>query len=412
MEPVSAFLEFISVAKGMKEVGKMAEELGGAGADQQKNGHRNHNGHGNGSLPKMKTVWKAPTNGKASQGEIFSDVYEESPRSRRNSSIRAPACYSAVLENMAELTRLKGQVDYHARVSESTMLQVAEGAKSAFHQITSHGPLRMLKGMVGEPVLPLEAIVGREIEVMKALQAQADFAAYYSEGIVTTLKRYDKTLMGEFGEAKSQLLENEGKLSKIDKATATISEQLQQMPMDDVNYVPTQMKLNNVMRAKAETKNVLEMTGQRVVDTYKQSSQVRAKEDVVRMGLHELRLVNSYVTRFLTFAQQTRQADALLPQLVETATAVTEAYQVLTGIVQSGNTATTQAVERLAQVIGAVDYTVMPNVQKEVNKQRAVLDRADKKTSFYEQAVKLLRGNYNPARAAEKTEAAPIISPN
>jgi hypothetical protein len=37
-----------------------------------------------------------------------------------------------------------------------------------------------------------------------------------------------------------------------------------------------------------------------------------------------------------------------------------------------------------------------------------MLERADKKTSFYEQAVELLRGkNYQPANGAGQLEAAP-----
>ena len=212
--------------------------------------------------------------------------------------------------------------------------------------------------------------------------------------------------MNEFDSAKTRLIGEEEKLAKIQKTVETKTVQLGRTPMDNPEYVPLQTKLNNTLRAEKETKNGLEILGQEFVDTYKQSSQVRAKEDVVRMGLHELRLVHSYATRFLTFVQRTRQADDLLPQLVETATAVTDAYRILTGIVQAGNVATTDAVRRLVDVIGTVDYTMLPTVQREVNKQRSMLEKADKRTTFYEQAVELLRGkNYQPANNQEQPGA-------
>src|SRR3989338_4530572 len=198
---------------------------------------------------------------------------------------------------------------------------------------------------------------------MAAMQKQVGMAVNHSEGIVRKLRSYDSDLLKEFDSAKTQLAEEEAKQAKTQKTVETKSSQLAQMQMDSPEYVPLQAKLNNLLRAEKETKSLLEILGQQVVDTYKQSSQIRAKEDVVRMGLHELRLVHSYVTRFLTFVTRTRQADDLLPQLVETATAVTDAYQILTGIAQAGSMATTEAVKKLVNVIGAVDYTIMPAVQ-------------------------------------------------
>ncbi|MBI2141033.1 hypothetical protein HYU16_01275 [Candidatus Woesearchaeota archaeon] len=390
-----------------KEVGNMvsgvsgASRAGVAGVNGGKNGH-NDNGKGLGS--RMKVIAR-PRPGVEPDAD-FSDLYEESPR-KGQSANKAPACYQAAMEHMVELGRLQSLVNYHAKLNESSALRTVESAKAALYQATSRGLLTAFHGMVPQPVPSLEKLVSEEIAVMAAMQKQVGMAVNHSEGIVRKLRVYDSDLLKEFDSAKTQFAEEEARQAKTQKAVETRSSQLAQTQMDSPEYVPLQAKLNNLLRAEKETKNVLEILGQQVVDTYKQSSQVRAKEDVVRMGLHELRLVHSYVTRFLTFVQRTRQADDLLPQLVETATAVTDAYQILTGVVQAGSAATTEAVKKLVNVIGTVDYTIMPSVQHEVNKQRSLLERADKKTTFYEQAVELLRGkNYQTTNGTGQQEAA------
>lgn len=389
-----------------KEVGTMVDNEGGS----NRNGH---NGNGKGHVGRTKVI--AGANKAAGADADFSDLYEESPR-KSQSANKAPACYHAAMEHMVELGRLQGMVEYHARMEESSALRTVEQVKAAFHNATSHGLLRAFQGLVPEPVPQLEALVSREVAVMAEMQEQVGLAVHHSEGIVGKLKKYDNDLLNEFDAAKTELQEQEAKLAKTQKAIAAKSTKLAETQMDNLGYVQLQTELNNLLRGEKEKTNLLEILGQQVVDTYKQSSQVRAKEDVVRMGLHELRLVNSYVTRFLTFVQRTRQADDLLPQLVETATAVTGAYQILTGIVQAGSRATTDAVQKLVDVIGTVDYTIQPAVQKEVNKQRAILERADKKTTGYEQAVELLRGkNYQAANGTGQPEetlppAAPALS--
>ncbi len=386
---------FNTIGRLNREVGTMIGEVGN---------RNNHSSNGKSALGATRIIAR----GRASvpPDADLSDLYEESPR-KSQSANKAPACYNAAMEHMAELGRLQGSVDYHARLKDSRTLQAIEQAKRAGYKATSHGMLRAFHRLVPEPVQPLESIVRREIDVMAAMQKQVGLAVDHSEGIVGKLRSYDSDLMKEFDSAKTELAEGERKHAKTQKAIESRSGQLAQTQMDSTDYVPLQTKLNNLLRAEKETKNSLEILGQQVVDTYKQSSQVRAKEDVVRMGLHELRLVNSYVTRFLTFVRRTRQADDLLPQLVETATVVTDAYQMLTGIVAAGSVATTDAVKKLVSVIGTVDYTMMPTVQREVNKQRSMLDKADKKTTFYEQAVELLRGkNYQAASAAEQAAAA------
>ncbi|MBI2142935.1 hypothetical protein HYU20_01160 [Candidatus Woesearchaeota archaeon] len=367
-------------------------------------GKNNHNGHGKGLAA---TAVIARGKAGAEPDTDFSDLYEESPR-KSQSANKAPACYQAAMDHMAELGRLQSLVNYHAKLNESGALRTVENAKAALYEATSRGLLTAFHGLIPQPVPSLETLVSKEIAVMAAMQKQVGMAVDHSEGIVRKLKDYDGDLMKEFDGAKTQFAEEEEKQAKMQKAVETKSNRLAQTQMGSPEYVPLQVTLNNTLRAQKETKNVLEILGQQVVDTYKQSSQVRAKEDVVRMGLHELRLVHSYVTRFLTFVQRTRQADDLLPQLVETATAVTDAYQILTGVVQAGSAATTEAVKKLVSVIGTVDYTIMPAVQHEVNKQRSLLEKADKKTTGYEQAVELLRGkNYQPANGAGQHEAAP-----
>ena len=400
MQDLGAVVEVAQAVNSMgrlnKEVGNMVNEFGGK---------NNHNGRGKSFPGATRVIARGKAD--AEPDTDFSDLYEESPR-KGQSANKAPACYQAAMEHMAELGRLQGMVGYHAKLGESRLLKTIEQAKAVFYEATSSGMLRAVHGLIPEPVQPLEALVGKEIAVMAAMQKQVGLAVDHSEGIVRKLRNYDGDLMKEFDGAKTQLAEKEAQQAKTQKAMGTKSTQLAQTQMDSPEYVPLQTKLYNIQRAEKETKNLLEILGQQVVDTYKQSSQVRAKEDVVRMGLHELRLVHSYVTRFLTFVRRTKQADDLLPQLVETATAVTDAYQILTGIVLTGSVATTEAVKKLVSVIGTVDYTIMPTVQREVNKQRSVLEKADKKTTGYEQAVELLRGkNYQAANGTGQPETAP-----
>lgn len=400
----------VEVAQAVNSIGRLNKEVGsmvnGFG------GKSNHNGHGKG-LAATRVIARGKAG--AEPDTDFSDLYEESPK-KWQSANKAPACYEAVLGHMAELGRLQHMVSYHATLNESGTLMSVEQVKAALYRATSKGLLTAFHGLVPEPVPPLEALVLKEIAVMAKMQKQVGLAVHHSQGIVEKLKDYDSDLLKEFGAAKAQLQEQEARRAKAQKAIETKSAKVAQTEMDSPEYVPLQMQLNNALRAEKETTNLLEILGQQVVDTYKQSSQVRAKEDVVRMGLHELRLVNAYVTRFLSFVQRTRQADDLLPQLVETATAVTGAYEILTGIVQAGSRATTDAVRKLVDVIGTVNYTITPTVQKEVNKQRAMLERADKKTTFYEQAVELLRGrnlgqagyeSANGTNGAGQHEAAP-----
>lgn len=401
MTDLGTVLELAQAFNGARRLGKEVETMVSNEGGSNSNGH---SGNVKRRVGRMKVI--AGANQAAGADADFSDLYEESPR-KSQSANKAPACYQAAMEHMAELGRLQGMVGYHAKLNESGALRAVEQTKAVLYEATSHGMLRALHGLIPEPVQPLETLVSKEIQVMAAMQKQVGMAVDHSEGIVGRLRSYDSDLLKEFDGAKTKLAEKETKLAKTKKAIEAKSSQLAQTQMDNPEYVPLQAKIYSLLRAEKETKNLLEILGQQVVDTYKQSSQVRAKEDVVRMGLHELRLVHSYVTRFLTFVRRTRQADDLLPQLVETATAVTDAYQILTGIVLTGSVATTEAVKKLVNVIGTVDYTIMPTVQQEVNKQRSVLEKADKKTTGYEQAVDLLRGkNYQAANGTGQSEAA------
>ena len=111
----------------------------------------------------------------------------------------------------------------------------------------------------------------------------------------------------------------------------------------------------------------------------------------MRTGLHELRLVNDYVASFLDFVRHTRAAEAVIPQLVQTAQVVGESYNILSRIFENGNVATTSSVRSLAAVIKGVNYAVLPNAQAEIKKQKDILEKAERVTTFSAQAEKLLQ---------------------
>ncbi|MBI2144449.1 hypothetical protein HYU17_04855 [Candidatus Woesearchaeota archaeon] len=398
-----------------KEVGNMIGELDGNAAG---NGNGKSNGHA--KAPARKSLYKR--NGKSClNGDAdFSDIYTDS-LSGSQSAAKAPACYQSVMEHMAELSRLKRQVEYHAKVQASKPLQMAEQAKQKLHEATSHGFLSIFHNAIPEPVPKLETLVSREMGAMNAMQKQVGKAVHHSDDIVKTLAAYDSETLLEFEEARKAIGALEKKLARAQKDKIVLEGQLSQASKDDPAYVQMQISFNNAERKEKDFLNKLEQAGQRLVYAHKQSEQVKVKEAVVRAGLHELRLVNSYVTRFLDFVTRTRAADSLIPQLVQTAEAISDSYDVLKGIVEAGNSATTQSVQRLAQAIGTINYTVLPNTIREGKKQQAVLERIDRRTSFYEQAVTLLRGepaaagaDYAVARQGKQQagEAKPAITAN
>jgi len=386
---LGSVLDAVNLVKGIGEVGKMVtgQDKGEAGT------HATAMRQKKGAARVAQDI-----------ASDFSDTYDQSILGHAVSG-RAPACYASAMSYMAKLCALQEKVAYATRVRQSGALQAAEKAKAAAYKATSTGFLKLFHGLTPQPAEPLEKLVTTEVDVMASMQKQVSSAVRHSSGIVDKLEKYDTELLTEFDKAKRIMGSLEKGLERTSQTISESSEKQRQTPMDSPNYVTQQIELNNLCRAEKDNKNRLEIVGQQIVDTYKQSSQVRAKEDVVRAGLHELKLVNAYVARFLGFLQQTQEADNLLPQLVETAEAVTNSYQVLTSIVVTGSAGTTRAVEKLVDVIGTVDYRVLPNVQKEVNKQKATLERADKRTSFYEQAVKLLRGENYSATPSQQTPA-------
>lgn len=387
-----------------KEVGIMTGE---AGSGVNGGSSNNHNGKGKSLNGKMRVIARGKASADADTD--FSDLYEERPE-KGQSANKAPACYQSVMEYMAVLNDLQRSVGYHARLKESRPLQLLESAKQAAQTATSHGIMVVFRGIAPEPVQPLDEIVAREIGVMMSMQRQVSLAVHHSGGIVKKLAAYDEETLLEFEDARKTIGTLERKHARIGREKATLEGQLGQTPRDSPEYVPAQIQIGNMERSEKDTVNKLELAGQQLLYANKQSAQVKTKEAVVRAGLHELRLVNSYVTRFLSFVQRTRPADALIPQLVQTAEAISSSYDVLRGIVDAGSAATTQAVEMLAQAIGTVNYTVLPNTITAGRKQQSILERMDRKTSFYEQAVKLLRGDAGVGLEGQPAEAAPPIA--
>lgn len=387
-----------SIGRLNKEVGNMVNGIGGK---------KNHNGHGKGFPGATRVI--ARGNAGAEADTDLSDLYEESP-GKGQSAAKAPACYQSVMEHMAELNALQSSVGYHARLKESRPLQLLESAKQAAQTATAHGMMSVFRGIAPEPVQPLDEIVAREIEVMMAMQRQVSMAVHHSGGIVKKLAAYDEETLLEFEDARKTIGTLERKHARIGREKATLEGQLGQTPRDGPAYVPMQIQIDSLERSEKDIANKLELAGQQLLYADKQSAQIKTKEAVVRAGLHELRLVNSYVTRFLSFVQRTRPADELIPQLVQTAEAISSSYEVLRGIVDAGNASTTQAVERLAQAIGTVNYTVLPNTITAGRKQQSILERMDRKTSFYEQAVKLLRSDADAGMEGQPAAAAPPIA--
>jgi hypothetical protein len=278
MTDLGTVLEAVNVVKGLGEVGRMMSSK-----EEQNLGRR------------QKSVRKAKQSGDGWASD-FSDMFETSKPSVAN---KAPACYQNAMEQMAKLEGLKEKVAYVAKVNQSDFLQAAEKARAFAYHATSGNLLGFLHNAIPEPPEPLENLVKKEIEVMAVMQKQVSQAVHHSTAEVNKLESYDTELLLQFDKAKKELGMLEQKLVKTESAEKELAQTLSGTALEHPDYVQMQIKLNNLKRTEKDTKNGLELSGQEVVDVYKQGSQVRAKEDVVRAALHELKLVNSYVSRFL-----------------------------------------------------------------------------------------------------------------
>lgn len=371
--------------KGVKEVGKMVGSLDEA---------LSPNGHDNRHKAVPVDIRAARGNLRKSRERVadpdYSDTYGTNFL-RHPSESKAIANYKEAARYMQCLENLQSVVAYRVRVEDSGFLRMVERAKEAASKATSKGVLKVFNDLVPQPMASLEELVNSQIEVMARMQKHVKEAVGNSEAIVRELQAYDQSTNEEFDKARQSYLSLKKKIEQIQGETAQLAQKLGGMQKKDPDYMKHKLQLDNLQRVEKETANEKEIAAQRLVYTEKQSGLVQRKEDVVRTGLHELRLVNDYVSSFLDFVQHTRAAETIIPQLVQTASVVSRSYNILSAIFESGNEATTGSVRSLADVIRGVDYAVLPNAQAQVRKQKEILERAERVTTFSAQAEKLLQ---------------------
>ncbi len=339
----------------------------------------------------------------------YSDTYGNNYLIHPSES-KAIASYKHAAECMQEIEELHATVAYRVRIKDSKFLQRVERAKEAASKATSKGILSGFHSLVPQPTPPLEVLVNSQIEAMARMQKHVKAAVSNSEATVKDLQAYDKSTNEEFDRARKAYLSLKRKIERTQGEIAQHAQTLGGMQKKDSDYVQQKMQFDDLQRAEKETANKKEIAAQRLVYTEKQSGLVQRKEDVVRTGLHELRLVNDYVASFLDFVQHTRAAEAIIPQLVQTASVVSKSYNILSAIFESGNEETTGSVRNLADLIKGVNYAVLPNAQAQIRKQKEILEKAERVTTFSAQAEKLLQTegcapSEQYANAAEPTPA-------
>ncbi|MBI2550328.1 hypothetical protein HYV83_04075 [Candidatus Woesearchaeota archaeon] len=381
-------VETVQVLKStIKEVRGMFDELGKAVHGEGSNGHRPY---------RRATKGKVSTSGTAGNEEHgdadFSEFYGRN-HVAHPSETKAVEHYQNAIYCMGQIKHLQGVVAYRGRMERSGALQALERARNTFYSATSEGPLKFLHRLAPEPVPLLEALVQEEIDKMVEMQGHVKLAIEHSQIVVRQLQQYDEETVNEFGEAKKAFLSLEQELVTTRADIVTTRGRLSGMDKAEQDYVPLKQQMDSLQRMEKEQVNEQELAAQKVVYTDKQSPLIQRKEDIVRRGLHQLCLVNDYVTGFLTFVQRTRSAEAIIPQLVETAQVVSESYQILSEIFQTGNVATTKSISELVSAIDRVDHKVYPSAQLEVQKQKYALEGVERKTTFTEQASRLLREN-------------------
>lgn len=320
----------------------------------------------------------------------YSDTYGNNYLIHPSES-KAIASYKRAAECMREIEGLQSAVAYRIKVEDSRFLLIVERAKEAASNATSKGLLSAFHGIVPEPTPQLEELVNSQIEAMARMQKHVKAAVGNSEAIVKELKEYDQSTNEEFDKARKTYLSLKKRIERTQGEIAQLAQTLAGMQKKDSEYVPQKMQLDDLQRAEKEGINQKEIAAQRLVYTEKQSGLVQRKEDVVRTGLHELRLVNDYVSSFLDFVRHTRAAEAVIPQLVQTASVVSKSYNILSAIFENGNEATTGSVRSLADLIRGVNYAVLPNAQAQIRKQKEILEKAERVTTFSAQAEKLLQ---------------------
>ncbi len=377
MTDIGTVLEVV-LETGIKEAGKMINETSESG-----NGHKK----------------KMPATGVTARGkqvEQDSDFAQDTDSSylANPSEQKAFEHYKLAKECMAKLNRLQALAAYRSMVDGRWILQLDEAGSQLAYDLTLKGPLKPLHKFTSERVPSIEFLVCQEIDVMADMQKHVGLAIDHSQATINELERYDKEIVIQFDKVKKNFLSLEEEIAKTQREIAQLDAQLGSLPMEDPQYVPVKQKFDSQRRHEKETWTAKEISAQSAIYTYKQSGLVQRKEDIVRSGLHQLKLVNDYVTSFLDFVQHTRAADAIIPQLVETAQVVSESYTILSTIFDTENKATTQAINDLVSAVKGVNHTVYPNAVAEVRKQKVAMNEIEKGTDFSEQASRLLRGSY------------------
>lgn len=376
---------FTSTVNSIKKVGQMVDSLDEAASP---------NGHGNGHKAAPVDIRAARGNHGKSADSVpdpdYSDTYGTNFLMHPSES-KAIANYKEAARYMRCLENFQSIVAYRVRVEDSRLLRLVERAKEAASEATSKGVLTVFHELLPQPMASLEELVNGQIEVMARMQKHVKAAVGNSEAIVRELQAYDQSTNEEFDKARKTYLSLKKKIEKTEGEIAQLAQKLGGMQKKDSDYVQHKLQLDNLQRAEKEAANEKEIAAQRLVYTEKQSGLVQRKEDVVRTGLHELRLVNDYVASFLDFVQHTRAAETIIPQLVQTASVVSRSYNILSAIFENGNEATTGSVRSLADVIRGVNYAVLPNAQAQVRKQKEILEKAERVTTFSAQAEKLLQ---------------------
>ncbi len=388
-----------STVKNVKKVGQMVDSLDDAVS---------RNGHKAMSNPKTTAGGNHGKSGNKVADSDYSDTYGTNFLKNPSES-RAIANYKEAANDMKSLEHLQAIVAYRVRVEDSRFLRLVEMAKDAASTATSKGVLRVFHDALPKPTPSIEELVNSQIEVMAHMQKHVKAAVGNSEAIVRELQAYDQSTNEDFDKARKAYLALKRKTERTQGEIAQLAQALAGVQKRDAGYVPQKMQLDTLQRTEKEAENQKEIAAQRLIYTEKQSGLVQRKEDVVRTGLHELRLVNDYVASFLDFVQHTRAAEAIIPQLVQTSSVVSRSYNILSAIFENGNEATTSSVRNLADVIKGVNYAVLPNAQAQVRKQKEILEKAERVTTFSAQAEKLLQTE--GYAAGERYENSPQPAP-
>lgn len=402
MTDLGTVVELAQAFNGARRLGKEVETMIDNEGGSSSNGH---NGNGKRRIGRTKVIAAA---NQAAADKDFSGANPEGLIANPSES-KALASYRLAKDYMSELGKQQALADYRQRIEGSGWLQFAERIRGTVH---SHDSLRALRRVVPEPTPELEAILDSEIAAISKMQKHVKQAIGNWQAVVNQLQTYDATIIGEFGKAKSSFFSNNATKDKAQKDMAELEEVLNRTPMEAKDYVEKKVRLDNLKREERTAIYTQEEAAQVLLYTVKQSEVVQAKEEMVEKGLHVFRLVNDYFGTFLNFVQNTRAADSVIPKLAETMQLVSDCYRTLSTVLEGRNAETTAAAVSLASSASGISYKVFPNAHTDAQKQKSILEKADKATNFTEQAWKLLRGSgYEPANSMNGTGQQGVAPP-